>query len=53
MELSAKYGASNAEKIIKKLIWIGMTKEMARESWGRPSDINRTVTAFTVYEQWV
>ena len=34
-------------------IRIGMTKEMALASWGRPSDINRTVGSWGVHEQWV
>ena len=41
------------EKISDKKIWIGMTKEMAIESWGRPEDINRTVGSFGVHEQWI
>jgi hypothetical protein len=32
---------------------IGMTKAMARAAWGEPSDINRTITASVVHEQWV
>lgn len=34
-------------------ISIGMTREMAEASWGEPRDINRTVTANMVREQWV
>ena len=30
-----------------------MTAEMARVSWGKPEDINRTTTALSVSEQWV
>ena len=29
-----------------------MTKEMVRESWGDPDDINRTIGSFGVHEQW-
>ena len=29
-----KYGDENGTKILKRLVWIGMTKEMAVESWG-------------------
>jgi len=32
---------------------LGMTAEMARASWGRPSDINRSVGSWGVHEQWV
>ena len=31
----------------------GMTAEQLIESWGRPEDINRTVTSLGVSEQWV
>lgn len=34
-------------------IEIGMTKEMVLFSWGYPVDVNRTVTASNVHEQWV
>jgi len=34
-------------------VFLGMTREQARMSWGNPSDINRTITAYGVYEQWV
>lgn len=52
-ELVKKYGETNAQRIIDKKIWIGMTDKMARESWGEPKDINRTVGTFGVHEQWV
>ena len=51
--LITRYGGSNAERILQNKIWIGMTKEMALESWGNPDDINRTVTAYYIHEQWV
>ncbi|WP_299197944.1 hypothetical protein [uncultured Amphritea sp.] len=42
----------------KKMIWhhevaIGMTKKQAERSWGKPCDINRSVYASGVHEQWV
>lgn len=52
--LIQRYGSQEvAEKIIAKKIWIGMTDKMARDSWGAPNDINRTVTAYGTSEQWV
>lgn len=36
-----------------KKIKIGMTKEEVELSWGKPSDINRTVTQYSTHEQWV
>lgn len=52
-KLSDKYGIEIANKIISGKIWLGMTKEMAIESWGRADDINRTVTSNMIREQWV
>jgi len=52
-ELINKFGKKNAQRILEGKVWIGMTKEMARESWGSPQDINRTITANGVHEQWV
>jgi hypothetical protein len=51
--LENKYGSKIAQDIINGLIWIGMTDEMAKESLGEPSKINRTVTTYLVSEQWV
>jgi len=38
--------------IAGRLVRLGMTKEQAKAAWGAPRDINRTVTAFGVSEQW-
>lgn len=51
--LTQKYGKANANLIIKGSIKIGMTKQMCRESWGTPDDINRTILEGSTYEQWV
>jgi hypothetical protein len=51
--LVKKYGKTVADKLIKNLIWIGMTKEMFFEVMPKPDDINRTVTAYGVHEQLV
>lgn len=39
--------------IKEKKIFIGMTKEQAQASWGIPKDINKTVGAWGIHEQWV
>jgi hypothetical protein len=52
-KLISKYGEAASIKILNGRVWIGMTKEMAVESWGRPDDINRTVSASNIHEQWV
>jgi len=40
-------------QILNGTISIGMTKEMVQASWGEPSDINKTITASKVREQWI
>lgn len=51
--LIEKYGEKIGADIYATKIWIGMTKEMAQESWGEPVDINTTVTPLVHHEQWV
>ena len=51
--LITRFGEDNARTILNKKVKIGFTKEMCIEAWGRPYDINRTITAYCVYEQWV
>lgn len=52
-ELIKKYGTTLGLKIFEEKIWIGMTKEMLLESWGRPDDINRSVGSWGVHEQCI
>lgn len=54
-KIRSKYSASIAEKILKRQIWLGMTKDMLIDSWGYPGydDINRTVGSWGVHEQWI
>lgn len=47
------YGEQKAKKIVDGEVWIGMSNNEARASWGSPSEINRTETAYGVREQWV
>jgi hypothetical protein len=51
--LTSRYGSTTAKRIIEGKIWMGMTKEMTRESRGDPEDINRTVGSWGVHEQWL
>lgn len=53
LELVKKYGASNADKILNRKIWLGMTANMLKEVMGNPDKVNRTVFSFGVHEQWV
>lgn len=34
-------------------VFIGMTAEQARMSWGKPEEVNRTITGNVKHEQWI
>lgn len=51
--LIKKYGKVNGKKIYEGKVWIGATKAMVIDSWGKPKDINRSVGSWGVHEQWV
>jgi uncharacterized protein YdbL (DUF1318 family) len=52
-EYIKKYGQKTYNKLKKGDYWIGMNREMSTISLGRPKDINRTVGAWGIHEQWV
>jgi|688.fasta_scaffold603931_1 hypothetical protein len=52
-KLTKVFGATNAKRIMNGEIWLGMTANMAVQSWGRPEKVNRTVGSFGAHEQWV
>ena len=39
--------------ILGRQVRLGMTREMCREAWGSPEDINRSSGSWGVHEQWV
>jgi hypothetical protein len=41
------------QHVSQNQVWIGMTAEQARESWGDPFKVNRSVYATGAHEQWV
>jgi hypothetical protein len=51
--LTKKYGSFAATRILEGKIWIGMTEQMLLESWGKPEDINSTVTRYGTSKQFV
>lgn len=51
--LIKKYGAVIGNRLFKGVVSLGMTKAMVKEVYGEPDDINRTVTKYSVNEQWV
>ncbi|MDM1345731.1 hypothetical protein [Myroides marinus] len=48
-----KFGKEIWLDILKGNMRLGMTKEMCEISWGKPKDINRTITKGNNSEQWV
>jgi hypothetical protein len=48
-----KFGINNWNLILQGKVVIGMTKEMAIFSWGKPEKTNSTITSNSVNEQWV
>lgn len=51
--LTKKYGKENAKKILEGIVVTGWNKQMCIESWGNPSDINKTTGAYGTHEQWI
>jgi hypothetical protein len=51
--LTNLFGNNYARRIINGEYWIGMTKEMATESLGKPNRINKTAGKWGTNEQWV
>ena len=47
------WSATECQRISEGNIWLGMEAEQLQVSWGRPTDINRTVTRYGTHEQWV
>jgi hypothetical protein len=50
--LVEKYGQKDADQIIARKIWKGMTKDMILDSWGKPRQIDRYIGQSTVKEEW-
>lgn len=41
------------EQLENQKVKIGMTKEEVLSRWGKPQDVNRTITEYSTMEQWV
>jgi hypothetical protein len=52
-DLIKKWGKKIVKSIQEGEIFMGMTSEQVKMSWGEPDDVNRTVTEWGVHEQWV
>lgn len=51
-EIIGAYGPEIAEKIFDHNVWVGMSADHLRLSWGPPSDIEQTRTRKLVRETW-
>lgn len=51
--LVSKYGKDAAKMMVEGKVRIGWNKQMCRESWGEPDDINKTIGSWGTHEQWV
>lgn len=47
-----KYGEEFGKRVSNKQIWIGMTDEMVRDSWGKPDKVDKNVEPWGVFTQW-
>lgn len=52
-EILKKYGKYWGEIIAENKVKIGMTTEMVIASWGKPTDINRSIGSWGKHEQWI
>lgn len=52
-EYIKKYGAKFGNSVAKRSIEIGMNRNMVRDAWGNPDDINTTTGNYGTHEQWV
>lgn len=50
--LVQKYGQEDADQIMAKKVWKGMTKDMVLDSWGKPRQIDRYIGKTSVKEEW-
>ena len=48
-----KWGKELGTIIAERKVRIGMTQEQVIDAWGKPKDINKTISRNTVHEQWV
>lgn len=50
--LIEKYGQADADQILARKIWKGMTKDMILDSWGKPKQIDRYIGGASIKEEW-
>ena len=47
-----KYGKEDGLNVAYGRVWIGMTEEMLRDSWGKPDKIEKNVENWGTFTQW-
>ena len=48
-----KYGTDLGKRLFQYKVWKGITSDMARDSWGKPVQINRMYVDQSVEEEWI
>lgn len=51
--LVSMYGADIGMPLYQHKVWKGINSDMARDSWGKPKQINRTYVDQSVEEEWI
>lgn len=51
--LVSKYGADIGKSLYQHKVWKGVNSDMARDSWGKPVQINRMYVDQSVDEEWI
>jgi len=51
--LADKYGTDLGKRLYQHKVWKGITSDMARDSWGKPVQINRMYVDQSVEEEWI
>jgi hypothetical protein len=51
--LANKYGDDIGKRLYQHKVWKGVSSDMARDSWGKPKQINRMYVDQSVEEEWI
>ena len=51
--LVTKYGTDIGKRLYQHKVWKGVSADMARDSWGKPTQINRMYVDQSVDEEWI
>jgi len=51
--LTMKYGNDIGKRLYQHKVWKGINADMARDSWGKPKQINRMYVDQSVDEEWI